>query len=422
MQKVSAPLKWLIIVAAALLAAVLGACGILTYAYNKADVIPPVLEAPTLNGTPLSFESSTWTQYVCFGLKEKSLSQMADGITAVISAQVGDTLQLTAPSGYTVNYSIKMEGETTAEGSYKSIELTQVGSGFFSVTLTKQKSDKQPYGSFTYIAALEIAAKPEIKFSATECTQGQVIAVTVRNTDVQPAIETALKAEPFELYGDVWKTLLGFTYNHETGEYPVTVTVDENTTKSEVIKVTDGTFSKQYMTMSSETTDATMNVPGAAQQWRDKIWPLYETADDEIYWSGQFIWPVDGRQINTEYVLFRYVNGVYSERHAGLDIDGDTGDSVYAPANGRVVLAEYLHYTGNTIVIEHGGGLKSFLYHMDELSVNEGDMVTQGQIIGKVGTTGYSTGAHMHYEVRIANQSISPLDVLDGTSGIYFTA
>ena len=89
------------------------------------------------------------------------------------------------------------------------------------------------------------------------------------------------------------------------------------------------------------------------------------------------------------------------------------------PADGVIEYAGFLQLSGNTIVLEHGGGLKSYFYHMDSLDVATGDRVTQGSKLGEVGTTGYSTGPHLHYEVKIGRESVSPWPLFDGSSSIF---
>ena len=85
-----------------------------------------------------------------------------------------------------------------------------------------------------------------------------------------------------------------------------------------------------------------------------------------------------------------------------------------------MVYAGFLQMTGNTVVIEHGGGLKSYFFHLDSLACKQGDIVEKEQFIGQAGSTGYSTGPHLHYEARIGNQSIAPAQLFNGSSGLYF--
>ena len=132
-----------------------------------------------------------------------------------------------------------------------------------------------------------------------------------------------------------------------------------------------------------------------------------------------FLQPVEGR-ISTPYGVLRYVNGSTTpERHGGIDIAAALGTPVLCPADGVIEYAGFLQLSGNTIVLEHGGGLKSYFYHMDSLDVATGDRVTQGSKLGEVGTTGYSTGPHLHYEVKIGRESVSPWPLFDGSSSIF---
>ena len=175
------------------------------------------------------------------------------------------------------------------------------------------------------------------------------------------------------------------------------------------------------MTIDQSVADATVNSAAANQEWKDVMFPLYASADAEIYWSGTFIRPCGTTAQNTQYGLYRYTNGSpYPERHAGIDYDCDLGDAVWAPGRGKVVYAGFLQMTGNTVVIEHGGGLKSYFFHLDSLACKQGDIVEKEQFIGQAGSTGYSTGPHLHYEARIGNQSIDPDQLFNGSSGLYF--
>ena len=124
--------------------------------------------------------------------------------------------------------------------------------------------------------------------------------------------------------------------------------------------------------------------------------------------------------ITSSFGLYRYINGsTTASRHQGIDIAAPEGTPVPASNRGQVVFADFVIMTGNTVVIEHGAGLKTIYMHLSEIDCAEGDIVEQGDIIGLVGSTGYSTGPHLHFEVRIGDQSVSPWPLIDGTSDIY---
>ncbi len=99
-------------------------------------------------------------------------------------------------------------------------------------------------------------------------------------------------------------------------------------------------------------------------------------------------------------------------KHNGVDFGSGRGTEIYAAANGKVVLAEFNNSFGNYIVIEHKDGQSTAYAHLDKLSVSKGDVVTKGQLIGYTGSTGRSTGPHLHYEVRTNGTPVNPKDYL----------
>ncbi len=106
---------------------------------------------------------------------------------------------------------------------------------------------------------------------------------------------------------------------------------------------------------------------------------------------------------------YRYPDGsVENSWHWGVDFGIPTGSPVYAPGRGQVVLAEKRISTGWTIIIEHLPGMFSIYMHMNELAVSLGQVVERGQALGKSGATGFATGPHLHWELRINNVAADP--------------
>lgn len=97
-----------------------------------------------------------------------------------------------------------------------------------------------------------------------------------------------------------------------------------------------------------------------------------------------------------------------STNHKGIDIPAPSGSSIVASADGKVVISTYSYSAGNYIMIDHGGGLTTVYMHCSQLLVKEGETVKQGQTIAKVGSTGYSTGPHLHFGVRSGGSYVNP--------------
>jgi murein DD-endopeptidase MepM/ murein hydrolase activator NlpD len=114
-------------------------------------------------------------------------------------------------------------------------------------------------------------------------------------------------------------------------------------------------------------------------------------------------------KINNEFGFRRSpFGGRTYEFHAGMDIDGERGDQVVAPANGLVTEAGWKGGYGNMIEIDHGNGLKTRYGHLSKIDVEVGEQISRGQIMAFVGSTGRSTGPHLHYELRLNDRPINP--------------
>ena len=123
--------------------------------------------------------------------------------------------------------------------------------------------------------------------------------------------------------------------------------------------------------------------------------------------AARFAWPVDGPVTSP----FGATAG-RKDRHSGIDIAGDTGDPIYAAADGRVLrIADHAHY-GLLVVIEHDGGYATWYGHASALEVRKGNAVTRGQVIAHVGETGNARGTHLHFEVRRNGRLVDPLPFL----------
>ena len=97
-----------------------------------------------------------------------------------------------------------------------------------------------------------------------------------------------------------------------------------------------------------------------------------------------------------------------SSNHKGIDISASTGSSIVAAAGGTVSIATYSYSAGNYVVVNHGNGLSTVYMHCSQLLVSAGDTVKAGQTIAKVGSTGYSTGSHLHFAVRKNGSYVNP--------------
>jgi murein DD-endopeptidase MepM/ murein hydrolase activator NlpD len=126
-------------------------------------------------------------------------------------------------------------------------------------------------------------------------------------------------------------------------------------------------------------------------------------------WSGAFIQPVQA-PITTDFGTARsYNGGPPSLHHSGTDFGADEGTAVHAAAAGRVAFAGMLTTRGNSVLIDHGGGVFTAYHHLSRIDAAEGQDIAQGQVLGAVGMTGLATGPHLHWELVVGGVNVDPM-------------
>ena len=152
----------------------------------------------------------------------------------------------------------------------------------------------------------------------------------------------------------------------------------------------------------------------ATQHELDRVAAFKELQTPEKFWNGPLLKPNEGR-ISTGYGVRRYYNGVFAKDyyHRGVDYAGGMGSPVVAPAGGRIALvgrvSEGFRVHGNTVGIDHGQGVTSIMLHLSRIDVQEGDFVQAGQRIGAIGSTGASTGPHLHWGLYVHGLAVDPV-------------
>lgn len=259
----------------------------------------------------------------------------------------------------------------------------------------------------------EPVTPPRFELSAEKLFPGDYLVIRAYNTAIDEitAVSPFSREPMFFESGDHLAALFPIKYTFEPGEYTITLSAGE-VTENFTVELLSKEWQTQYLTVDSSTTSATINSSSANDEYFAKAHPKKQLFDTAPLWEDSFIQPVEGR-ITTQFGMQRVVNGEVSDRHGGVDIAAERGTAVKAANSGRVIFAEYIALTGNTVCIEHGLGLKTWYYHMDSLSVSEGDMVKKGEQIGAVGSTGFSTGPHLHWAAAVFDVYIDPWSLID---------
>lgn len=134
----------------------------------------------------------------------------------------------------------------------------------------------------------------------------------------------------------------------------------------------------------------------------------YYGASTKVIWRGEFLQPVSGR-ITSGFGMRHHPILKRGRMHTGVDIAAPTATPIRAAGTGRVIRASYSSGYGNCVIIDHGGGVATLYAHCSALLVSVGQMVERGDVIARVGSTGLSTGPHLHWEIRVNGQPVNPL-------------
>ncbi len=146
---------------------------------------------------------------------------------------------------------------------------------------------------------------------------------------------------------------------------------------------------------------------------RERVDALRPTYTDTREWSGALQRPCAGTISSYFGTRRAYNDGPYTSYHGGVDLRGVTGTPVYAPARGTAVLAESLTVRGDALMLDHGWGVLTGYWHLSQIEVNVGEHVEQGDLIARIGSTGLSTGSHLHWEMWVGGVNVNPMQWLE---------
>ncbi len=171
-------------------------------------------------------------------------------------------------------------------------------------------------------------------------------------------------------------------------------------------------FPEERLTVQSKFVSPPAEVERRLAEERRVLRAIYRTRTDRVPLSAPFLRPVPGEQ-SAVFGTRRFFNDEPRSPHPGVDLRGAEGTPVLAAGPGRVVLARDLYYSGNTVILDHGGGLFTLYSHLSRLDLEEGQEVTAGERVGLVGATGRVTGPHLHWGAKIGSRPFDPTALLD---------
>lgn len=361
-----------------------------------------------------------------------------NGTTKQVSLSTSDSVNaLKINSGTAVNlhYSFNIKPESITENIYQNNTVIKTASlsddkiilpsdeGSYTIELSCHwdNMDKNDFeGDAKYSFYIDNDLPVEFNVTKDTALPGDCFVVTAKNVNEGQSLSVTASffngEIPFIPYENYYVGIIPINAATSPGEYVVTASTTEpstnkSVTKSFNVEVNNKYFDVQYLKVSADTYDlqSQENIDSDTAyllEARSGLRP-------EKLWDGPFLQPVQG-VVTTEYSEIRYTNDdPVPSRHSGIDLANKKGTKIMAANNGYVTMAMTLYLTGNTVVIDHGMGVFTAYCHLDNIDVAKGDYIKKGDIIGEMGTTGFSTGPHLHFTVYINGTYVNPWTFFD---------
>lgn len=264
------------------------------------------------------------------------------------------------------------------------------------------------------------AQQPQVSLRPSSVQPGDTFVITVApeaGAEIREIQASFLGVRPkFYPYRGVFKALQPVPSGARPGTHSLYLKVDyaDGSTWGTTVAVTltARPFPRSYIQGMPAAKKKYMD-PELLRQEREKLSAALENSVPKPLWEGPFQVPVKYTRVSSEFGRIRYVDGRFWGQHSGVDLAAAAGTPVHAPNHGRIVLAERLEMRGGTLVIDHGFNVFTEFNHLSALLVRVGDEVKKGELVGRVGSTGFATGPHLHWGLRIGPTPVRPWNFIE---------
>jgi len=249
--------------------------------------------------------------------------------------------------------------------------------------------------------------------------QGRTLHVMFQvSKPIKSAVVKLLSSEflciPEDPHSLIYESFIPIACEEKPNEYPLVVEIVDHVGNMVTLEgkfhIVLFPFAQQTLRMKQEDIDAEEKAGADQRTLEEKLEILARQSPQQKLWRGTFYAPTDVRRISTQFGTVRTTQYRGKYTHYGVDIVTEPKHVVWAPQEGIVVIKERFGWSGNTVVIDHGCGVFSLFYHLDSFGKFEvGDRIKQGSPVGTIGKTGFASGYHLHWEMRIHNIPVDPL-------------
>lgn len=261
-----------------------------------------------------------------------------------------------------------------------------------------------------------------LRVSARIVSQGSLLLAEVVNPKGLPSVSSEWDGQPLPLWKEGQKStalhgLIGVDLEKPPGRYEWKVTwpgtAADELSCSISLTVRAGKFPIEHLKVEQQYVQPDPEQQKRAEEDQKKLRAIYDTVTPEPLWDGKFRLPLKDVTTGGNFGRRRVLNGEARSPHAGVDFPAAAGTPVFASQSGKVVLAEELYYSGNTVVIDHGYGIYTLYCHLSKIDAVAGDKVGAGDEIGEVGATGRVTGPHLHWGLTVQHARVNAMQIVE---------
>lgn len=259
----------------------------------------------------------------------------------------------------------------------------------------------------------------EVEFLSSSFEPGQIVLARLKNAAGAKKIWIRFLDRTYELEpageGEEAFVFIGLDLALQPGAHVFNITILRKDGQTEIVEREFFSPAREFPVKKLWVKEKYVTPPPEVQeriQWEAELLEfIYGIITAQWLGDGKFILPHEG-EMAPNFGERRIYNNIPRSSHSGVDIQAPYGSPVRAANSGKVVLARDLYYSGKTVILDHGLGLFTYYCHFSRIKVKRGDLVKKGDIVGLVGSTGRSTGPHLHWGVKVNQSRVDPLALL----------
>lgn len=265
------------------------------------------------------------------------------------------------------------------------------------------------------LSCARASAEPTLSVQSRAVQRGEVLLIVIEGNNARKAPTAKFRGRDVDLFPaastGTWLGFVGLDLEAPVGAAALDAVLRDKAgrpvRKTETLTVTAGSFPVEELKVEQKFVTPAKTDDERIESEASQLKMIWKRVEPKRLFEGRFDPPIAGAA-TARFGERRIFNGQPRAPHSGMDLKAKAGTPVRAPAAGKVILAGPLYFSGNTVILDHGLGVKTLYAHLSKMLVKTDDVVKKGQVLGKVGATGRVTGPHLHWALKVREARVDP--------------